>query len=215
MQPDVNYHRGGQILQTGTPLEQAKAVMILIHGRGATADSILSLAAEFDQPEMAFLAPHARGNTWYPYPFIMPITQNEPFLSSALAAIGDLVDHVVEAEVSADKIVLLGFSQGACLALEYAIRNARRYGGVIGFSGGLIGEPGTAWDYPGTFDGTPIFLGCDERDSHIPAQRVHESADVLGKHGANVTKRLYAGMGHTINDDELNHARVIVSGVLA
>ncbi len=211
----MQYHRGGQVLQTGVPLDQAKAVMILIHGRGATADSILGLAGAFPQVGLTFIAPQARGDTWYPYPFMTPIAQNEPYLSSALAVVDDLVNHVMTSGITADKIILLGFSQGACLALEYAIRNPRRYGAVIAFSGGLIGEPGTTWDYPRSFDGTPIFLGCDERDSHIPADRVHESAEVLSQHGARVIKRLYAGIGHTVTDDELNHASAMVDESMA
>ncbi len=215
MQPDVNFHRGGQVLQAGVPPDQAKAVMILIHGRGATAESILGLAAAFPQVGLTFLAPQARENTWYPYPFMTPISQNEPYLSSGLAVVGDLVTHVMSLGIPAGKIILLGFSQGACLMLEYAIRNARRYGAVIAFSGGLIGEKGTTWEYPGSFDGTPVFLGCDERDSHIPAERVHESAEVLSQHGARVIKRLYAGIGHTVTDDELNHARAIIEDIFA
>ncbi|MGH2542939.1 MAG: alpha/beta hydrolase, partial [Ardenticatenaceae bacterium] len=147
------------------------------------------------------------GNTWYPNSFLAPIPSNEPWLSSALTLLGAVVRQVEAAGIPAERVLLLGFSQGACLTLEFLARHARRYGGVIGLSGGLIGPDGTPRDYAGSLDGTPIFLGCSDRDFHIPAARVHHTAGVLQRMGAHVTKRLYPNMGHTINEDELEAAR--------
>ena len=184
--------------------------MILLHGRGATAPSILLLAEELYHPAFAYLAPQAAGDTWYPYTFLAPIRNNEPWLSSALSAVGDAVAQVEAAGIPTERIVLGGFSQGACLAAEFVARNARRYGGLLVFSGGLIGPPGTPRDYSGSLDGTPIFLGCSDSDPHIPKERVEESAEVFERMGASVTKKLYPNMGHTIMPDEINVAREIV-----
>ena len=200
-------HQGQPVLTAGEPLEQAQAAMILVHGRGATAESILTLAQEVDRPGLAYLAPQAAGNTWYPYSFLAPLANNEPYLSSALAMLADLFEHLATAGFSADKVLLLGFSQGACLASEFIARNARRYGGVAGLSGGLIGPDGTPRDYAGSLDGTPIFLGCSDIDFHIPKERVHHSTEVLRRLGGEVTERLYPGMGHTVNQDELEFVR--------
>ena len=188
-------------------METARAAMILVHGRGATAESILALADEFQVPHVAYRAPQATGNTWYPLPFLAPLEQNEPWLSSALATLERVVAHVETAGIPLERTVLLGFSQGACLALEYVARHAWHYGGVIGLSGGLIGPDGTPRDYSGSLSGTPIFLGCGDPDPHIPAGRVHESADVLGRLGGEVTMRLYPGLGHTVNQDEIDFVR--------
>lgn len=202
-------HQGQEVLHTGAALEGARAAMILIHGRGASAQDILSLTGEFAQPDgsppdgVAFLAPQAAGNTWYPYRFMEPIGRNEPWLSSALAQVGALLDATERAGIPLEKTILLGFSQGACLTLEYAARNARRYGGVIALSGGLIGPDDTPRDYPGSLDGTPVFLGCSDVDFHIPVERVHASADIMQRLGGDVTKRIYPGMDHTVNEDEM------------
>ena len=206
-----NVHKGQPVLASGTPLEQAKAALIMIHGRGATAQSILALSRELTHPAFAYLAPQAQGNQWYPYRFIEPIETNQPYLDSALQAVDDLVKHINQAGITSDKIMLLGFSQGACLALEYAIRHATRYGGVIGLSGGLIGEVGTTWEYSGSLAETPVFLGCDPHDFHIPEARVHESADVFARYGAVVTKRIYPQMGHTISEDEIKFVRDLMA----
>jgi len=207
-------HQGQPVLTRGKPLAQAKAAMVMIHGRGATAESILTLADELEQPHFAYLAPQAAGNTWYPNRFTAPIASNEPYLSSALATIDELLDRLSEAGIQPQNTILLGFSQGACLALEYAARNARRYAGVVGLSGGLIGPDGTPRNYHGSLAGTPLFLGCSDVDFHIPKERVLHSADVLRGLGGEVTARLYPDMGHTINQDELDAVRQMIVTVV-
>jgi predicted esterase len=189
--------------------------MVMIHGRGATAESILTLVQAIDTPGFAYLAPQAAGNTWYPNSFLSPIPSNEPGITSGLAAIADLMARILAAAIPPERTMLLGFSQGACLALEYAARHARRYGGIAGLSGGLIGPDGTPRDYTGSFDHTPVFLGCSDVDFHIPVERVHETARVLKKMGASVTTRLYPGMGHIVNDDEVNAVREMMLSVAA
>jgi phospholipase/carboxylesterase len=186
--------------------------MILVHGRGASAADIMTIAAEVMFPGVAYLAPQAAGSAWYPYPFTAALEANEPYLSSALQVLSLLVANV-EASVAADRLVLLGFSQGACLTLEFAARHARRYGGVVGLSGGLIGPDGTPRDYPGDFQRTPVFLGCSDVDPHIPKERVIESGHVFERMGADVDVRLYPHMGHTSNADEIEAVRAIVKGV--
>jgi phospholipase/carboxylesterase len=208
-------HQGQPVLTAGAPLDQAQAAMILAHGRGATAESILTLAQEVDQPGFAYLAPQAAGNTWYPYGFMSPLTDNEPHLSSALATLAALVDQLAEAGFPSEKVMLVGFSQGACLSLEFVARHARQYGGVAGLSGGLIGPDGAPRDYAGSLDSTPIFLGCSDVDFHIPKERVHHSAEVLRKLDGEVTERLYPGMGHTVNEDELEFVRRMMTELAA
>jgi predicted esterase len=207
MSMDRQLHQGQPILKAGDPLEHAKAAMLMVHGRGAGADDILSLAGEFDQPGFAYLAPQAANNTWYPNRFLDPVSSNEPWLSSALALVGDTFNQITAAGIPPERIILLGFSQGACLILELAARNARRYGGVAGLSGALIGPDNTPRDYPGSFDGTPIFLGCSDVDFHVPKERVLEAAEVFKRMGGDVTVRLYANMGHTVNQDEIDFVR--------
>lgn len=185
--------------------------MILVHGRGAGAsDIMLTVAAEMTSSGVAYLAPEAAGSAWYPYPFTAPLEANEPYLSSALELLSSLLARV-EATIPDERIVLLGFSQGACLTLEFAARNARKYGGVIGLSGGLIGPDGTPRDYPGDFQRSPVFLGCSDIDPHIRKERVIEARDVFERMGADVTMRLYPGMGHTVNADEIEAVRKIVA----
>jgi phospholipase/carboxylesterase len=203
-----------QIAKAGAPLTRAKAAMILLHGRGASAESMLSLAEVFAQPDIACLAPQAPGGSWYPYSFLAPIDQNEPFLSRSLATVGKLVVDLSAQGFGPERLVLLGFSQGGCLALEFAARDARRYAAVIGLSAGLIGPEGTPRSYTGSLAGTRVFLGCSDIDAHIPLARVHESARTLAALGANVVERIYPGMGHTINDEEIREVRRAVAGVL-
>jgi len=207
-------HQGAQVLQAGVPLERARAVGILLHGRGARAENILELARALRGEGVAWLAPQAAGNTWYPNRFIAPIASNEPWLSSALGVVGDLVAQVESAGVDRTKILLGGFSQGACLALEYVVRHPARFGAVAGLSGGLIGPPGTTWATDGSLAGTPIFLGCSDVDFHIPKERVLESAEVLTALGAQVETTLYPNMDHIINEDELARVQKLIAGIL-
>jgi phospholipase/carboxylesterase len=200
-------HQGQPLLIAGKPIQDAQAAMVLIHGRGSTAHNMLTLAAELSHPSFAYLAPQAAGDTWYPYSFLAPIASNEPGLSSALAVIGDVLKHLSAAGIPAERTFLLGFSQGACLALEFTARHARRYAGVVGLSGGLIGPDGILRDYSGSLADTPVFLGCSDVDPHIPRQRVQHSAEVLQRLGGEVTVRLYPNMGHTTNQDELDFVR--------
>lgn len=202
------------VLQAGKPLADAKAAMILIHGRGANAQAIIGLHTVLPHPDMIYLAPNAEDGSWYPYSFLSPIAQNEPYLSEALQMIADLVAHVEAAGIPPEKIVLGGFSQGACLASEYVARHARRYGGLLVFSGGVIGPLGTPRAYPGSLDGTPVFIGCSDVDAHIPLERVHETAEVFTRLGARVTKKIYPGMGHTVIKNEVDHALKIVMEVV-
>jgi phospholipase/carboxylesterase len=206
-------HQGAAVREAGAPLGRAQAVGILLHGRGATAEDILELALALRGDDVAWLAPQAAGSTWYPNRFIAPIASNEPWLSSALAAVGDLVAQVESAGIDRKKILLGGFSQGACLALEYVVRHPARFGGVAGLSGGLIGPPGTTWATNGLLAGTPIFLGCSDVDVHIPKERVIESAEVLTALGAQVETILYPNMGHIINKDELARVQKLVAGI--
>lgn len=204
-------HQGQPVYRAGVPLDQASAAMVMVHGRGATAESILTLVPALNVSGFAFLAPQASGNTWYPYSFLAPIENNEPGISSGMQAIEDVLSEVQSAGVPLERTLLLGFSQGACLGLEYTARHARRYGGVAGLSGGLIGPQGTQRSYEGSLAGTPVFLGCSDVDSHIPAARVLETAEVMRKVGGQVTARLYPGMGHTINEDEIVAVRTMMT----
>jgi predicted esterase len=208
-------HAGEPIFTAGETLDRATVAMVLVHGRGGTAEGILSLASEFRQPGVALLAPQAAGNTWYPLSFLAPMERNEPYLSGALDALDAALEHLAEAGIPAERTILLGFSQGACLAVEFAARNARRYGGLVGLSGGLVGPDGTPRDYTGSLAGTPVFLGCSDVDPHIPKIRVIESGQVLDRLGGEVTVQLYSGMGHTINQDELDHVRSMVAALTA
>ena len=200
---------GQRIVQGGDPLASARAAMILLHGRGASAEDIMTIAAEIQRPGWAYLAPQAAGSAWYPNPFTAPLERNEPYLSAALDMLSNLVQRV-EATVPAQRVVLLGFSQGACLTLEWAARHARRYGAVAGLSGGLIGPDGTPRDYPGSFDGTPAFLGCSDVDPYIGKERVIEASEVFQGMGARATLRLYPGMAHTVSAEEIAEVRALV-----
>lgn len=194
-------HAGQPVLRRGPAPAQARRAVILIHGRGDSAAGILGL--EFDVADVTWVAPQAADHSWYPYSFLAPIERNQPGLDSGLSVIGALLDSLAAEGVGPERVLLMGFSQGACLAQEFAARHARRYAAVVGLSGGLIGPPGTLRDYAGTFDATPVFLGCSDIDPHIPVERVRESADVFRRMGASVDERIYPRMGHTVNADEV------------
>jgi phospholipase/carboxylesterase len=202
------------ILHAGEQLDKATAVIILVHGRGSTAQEILSLGSLLARPGLAFLAPQAPNHTWYPYSFLSPFDVNQPYLDNSLGIIGSLIEELESNEVLSSQILLLGFSQGACLALEFTARNARRYSGVVGLSGGLIGPPGTKFIYPGSLESTPVFLGCSDPDPHIPVERVHETKHVFEKMGAVVTERIYPNLGHTINDDEIGYVKGMIDSLI-
>ena len=206
-------HTEQPVHTAGTPLSSARLAVVTLHGRGGTAPGILTLADELRVSDAAYLAPQAAGNSWYPFSFLAPIERNEPWLGSALAAVAATMQLCMDAGLPPERTVLLGFSQGACLALEFAARHARRYGGVACLSGGLIGPEVRPESYTGSFDATPVFLGCSNVDPHIPAERVRESAAVLERMDADVTMRLYPGMGHTINEDELSRVRTMLAAV--
>jgi predicted esterase len=200
-------HAGQPVLRAGARPAEARLAMILVHGRGSSASDMMGLAQEFYERDVAYFALQAAGSTWYPHSFLSPIQQNEPGLTSGLRVIAGLVQSLGQQGVSADRLVLLGFSQGACLSLEFVARHARRYGGVFGLSGGLIGPDGTDRGYPETLGGTPVFLGCSDRDPHIPVTRVRETADVLRRLGGVVDERIYPFMGHTVNQEEIEAVR--------
>ena len=204
-------HQGLPLAAAGKPLAEARGAVILIHGRGASAESILELAAYLPQPDLAWLAPQAAASTWYPYSFLGPLEKKEPYLSSALARVAEVVALAETAGLPPERIFLGGFSQGACLASEFVARNARRYGGLIAFSGGLIGPDGTPRDYAGSLSGMPVFIGCSDVDPHIPVGRVRETAAVLARLGATVDSRIYPRMGHTINQDEMDAAAALLA----
>jgi phospholipase/carboxylesterase len=206
-------HDSGNFHTAGLPLEKATKVMVMLHGRGGSARDILSLSNYIQDKDFAFIAPEAQNNTWYPYSFLQPMADNEPYLSSALETLA-----ATRARLQADfnfklpQIYWLGFSQGACLTLEFAARNAAEYGGVFGLSGGLIGPAETPRNYEGTFSNTPVFLGCSDRDPHVPEYRVLESEQVFRRMNARVTAKLYPNFPHTINEDELNIVNLLIAG---
>lgn len=183
----------------------------MIHGRNAGPENILSLVPALGQDDLTYLAPAAPGRTWYPLAFLAPTNENEPHLSAALATLAQLLADVAGRGIRPERIALLGFSQGACLAAEFAVRHATRYGGVIVFTGGLIGPPGTTWTQPGAFDGTPVFLGSSDVDAHVPLWRVEETAAVFARMGADVEKRIYPQMGHLVNEDEIERAAQLLN----
>ncbi|NEU56242.1 alpha/beta hydrolase [Halorussus sp. MSC15.2] len=211
---DADPHAGQSVATAGAALESADAAVLFVHGRGATAQGMIEMASEFDAEGVAYLAPQAKGRTWYPNSFLAPIDQNEPSLSSALDLLGDLRERVADAGIAADQTMFVGFSQGACLSSEFLARNAREYGGLAALSGGVIGPDGTPRDYDGSLDGTPAFLGCSDSDPHIPLERVHETRDVLEELGGDVEERIYEGMGHGINEDEMEYVRGMVSNLV-
>ena len=206
-------HDGATVLTAGAPVTSARGALILVHGRGATAEGMLDLAEHFEADEFAWMAPQANGHTWYPYSFLSPILQNQPHLDSALALLGAVSAELATQGIPSTRQVLVGFSQGACLALEFAARSDRGWGGVAGLSGGVIGPPGTMWDRPAGVAGTPIFLGCSDVDPHIPVDRVHETRDLFRTLGADIEEQIYPGMPHTINDHEIVKVRRLLERV--
>ena len=208
-------HQGQPIRLAGEPASRARAAMLMLHGRGASAEDILSLSNEFDLSEFVYLAPQAAGNTWYPNRFLVPTQENEPWLSSALTFVEQVLAEVLNAGIPHERILLLGFSQGACLTLEFAARNTRHYGGVVGLSGALIGPADAPREYKGTLAGTPVFLGCSDADLHVPREYVEQTADVLRRLGGEVTERFYPNMGHSINQDEIGVVQSMMEKLLA
>jgi phospholipase/carboxylesterase len=206
-------HRGQPVLVAGEPLGSARAAMVMVHGRGASAEDILLLADPLNQSGFAYLAPQAAGHTWYPRSFLMPIADNEPYLSSALALIESVLAQIASAGIPPERTMLLGFSQGACLTLEFVARHTRRYGGVAGLTGGLIGPDGTPRDYAGSLAGTPVFLGCSDVDMHVPLARVNLTVEVLRQLGGIVTERIYPNMGHIVNEDEIAFVRGLMAAI--
>ena len=215
LQGGAGPHAGLAVFTAGLPLSQAAAALILIHGRGASAQDILSLYDQLALPQLVAFAPQAHSHTWYPHSFLAPIPDNQPWLDSALQHLDLLTSKLLADGISGDRIALLGFSQGACLASEFAARHPRHYGALIAFTGGLIGPPGTLREYPGSLAGTPVFLGSGDPDPHVPFKRVEETQRVLQQMGATVDLRRYPGMPHTINQDELNAARTLLAQLVS
>jgi predicted esterase len=205
-----NQHKGQPVATRGKPLEESRGVVVMMHGRGRDTEDVLGLAERIGEKTFAYLAPAAKDNSWYPYSFLEPFEKNEPYLSHALEVLDDLINDLVEKGIPKRRIVLAGFSQGACLVAGYAARNAERYGGILLFTGGLIGPFGTPWEYEGSFDGTPVFLGTSDVDEFVPEDRVRETAEVFERMGAKVTLRVYPGMDHIVNDDEIAAAKRIL-----
>jgi predicted esterase len=206
-------HAGQPLLRTGPPPAEAAAAAIFVHGRGGSARDILTLADELDLPDLACVAPQAAGSTWYPYSFLAPIERNEPGLSSALSVVAGLVRELESEGIPPTRVLIAGFSQGACLAAEFAARHAGRFGGIAVLTGGLIGPDATPRDYEGDFDGTPVFLGSSDPDPHVPWSRVEETAAVFEGLGASVDLRRYPGMGHTVNEEELEAVRGLAAAL--
>ena len=200
-------HAGAGIVTSGTPIAEAGAAMVLLHGRGSSAEDILALAGELELRGTALIAPNAVGGSWYPYPFLAPLQRNEPYLSSALELLGALVESLEQRGIPRSRQALLGFSQGGCLTLEFSGRFAHHYGAVVGLSAGLIGPPGRSWNFGGSLGGTPVLLGCSDQDPHIPRERVEESAGELGRIGGEVDLQIYPGLGHTVNLDEVSRVQ--------
>jgi len=207
-------HQGQQLVTAGTPVEEATAAMVLVHGRGATARSIVKMGQEVHQDGLALLAPQAAGNTWYPNSFLAPVEDNEPGRSSGLQAISDAIETATDAGVPLESVVLLGFSQGACLASEYVARNPQRYGGLVALSGGLIGDSVDPTAYQGDIEETPVFIGCSDVDPHIPLERVEATTEAFERLDGEVDERIYAGMGHGVNDEEIEAVAELVVNVL-
>lgn len=209
----MNMHLHERVILHGTPLKDCSAVVFMVHGRNQTTDYVLDLADRINLPGVHYLAPQAAGNSWYPSGFMAELSDNEPHLSCALDCYGVRISELLEQGIPKKKLVLLGFSQGACLTAEYVARNADRFGGVVLYTGGVIGPEGTEWNYGGSLKGTPVFLGSSDIDSWVPERRVYETAAVFKRMGADVTARIYKGMDHLVNDDEIAFARSVIQQV--
>jgi predicted esterase len=208
-------HAHQPVLHAGAPLESARSVVVMLHGRGASAESILSLFSELNVSDgLAAVAPQAAGGTWYPQSFLAPLVMNQPYLDSALRKVESVVADLIARGIASERIAILGFSQGACLATEFAARHPRRYGAVMGLTGGLIGPDSTPREYAGSLEGTPVFLGTSDPDPHVPFARVEETRDVLERLGATVELRRYPGMPHTINEDEIEACRALLQTMM-
>ena len=199
-----------QNITAGLPLNEAKKALIMIHGRGASSNDILSISRHLEVKDFALIAPQAENRTWYPYSFLVPIDENEPSLTKSLETIAQVVIAIEENGIKKENIYFLGFSQGACLALEFTARNAAKYGGVVAFTGGLIGDKVHESHYKGNFENTPIFIGTSDPDFHVPVERVNETTKLLEKLGAAVTTKIYDNMGHTISQDEVDLANQLI-----
>jgi predicted esterase len=209
-------HAGQPVATRGAPLPEARIAVVLLHGRGASADDILTLSDALDLgalPPTAFLAPQAARGSWYPYSFLAPIEHNQPYLNSALRMLEELLASIQRTSVSPERTVLIGFSQGGCLALEFAARNPRHYGALAGLSAGLIGPPATRWNGESALSGTPAFLGCSDVDPHIPLWRVRETEEALGRMGATVDTRIYPGAPHAVNADEVEALQALLEAI--
>jgi len=206
-------HAGQPIVRAGAPLEAARVAVIMIHGRGAGPRNILELVPSLERPDAAYMAPAADSGTWYPQSFMAPMERNEPGITSGISVVHSLIDEALAAGIAADRLALLGFSQGACLVSTAVQRRPQRFGAVVVLSGGLIGPPGATWDEHGDFASTPVFLGCSDVDSHVPESRVRETAALFERMGADVTTRIYPGMGHLVNDDEIAWTRKRLAGL--
>ncbi|HYF69295.1 MAG TPA: dienelactone hydrolase family protein [Ohtaekwangia sp.] len=204
------FHNKDLAVSSGKKLAEAKQALIMLHGRGASAADILAMAPYLNIADYAWVAPQATNNTWYPYSFLVPTEQNEPGLSSALQMLGKIVEDIKAIGISPKRIYFLGFSQGACLTLEFVTRNAQRWGGLVAFTGGLIGDGIDQKKYPGDFAGTPVFIGSSNPDPHVPLERVEATVQVLKNMHADVTVKIYPGMGHTVNKDEIDQANALV-----
>jgi len=198
------------LISAGKPLAEASKALVLVHGRGTNADDIISLTKYLSVNDFGLLAPQAANGSWYPSSFLAPPEKNEPWLSSALSFLNEIVEDLNQAEIRSERIFFLGFSQGACLVLEFVARNARRFGGIVAFAGGLIGDKVYLEHYQGDFERTRIFIGASDPDPHVPVQRVKETAKLLKKRNADVTLKVYPGMGHTINEDEIREANAML-----
>ena len=206
-------HAGLPLLRLGAAPGEAEAAVLLVHGRGGSPEGIAEFARVLTRPSTTWVAPAALRGSWYPHSFLAPLDQNQPWLDSALGILGSTVAQLEEEGIPSDRILLLGFSQGACLATEFAARNARRWGGLAALSGGLIGPPGSSFEFGGSLEGTPAFFGCGDPDPHIPRDRVEESGQVLASLGADVDVRIYEGLGHTVNNDEIEAARTLLDSL--